>query len=66
MIIDISCKEDISANDVINKLLKDYLEKYPSIEGFTKDSSRELILEKAAVNPNFTNNDISICNNMHD
>jgi hypothetical protein len=55
-IIDISCNEDISINDVINNLLK---------EPLTKDIEvplKEFISEKAAIDPNFTNNDTSICN----
>jgi len=66
MIIKISCEEDISANDVINNLLKDSLNKYPTDEVLVKATSRELILEKAAIDSNFTNNDTSICNKMHD
>ena len=62
MIIKISCEEDISANDVINNLLKESLDKYPTDEEFEKISSRELILEKAAIDPNSVNNDTSICN----
>jgi hypothetical protein len=62
MIIKTSCEEDISANDVINKLLKESLEKYPTDENL-KQAKEELLLESAAIDPNFTNNDTSICNN---
>jgi hypothetical protein len=61
MIVDISCKEDISANDVISNLLKDSLDKYPSCEKDINVPSKELILEKAAIDPYSTNNDTSIC-----
>jgi len=57
-IIKQSCEEDISANEVIANLLKQSLEKYPTFEKFEK--SKELLLEKAAIDPNFTNNDTSI------
>ena len=65
MIIKMSCEEDISANDVINNLLKESLEKYPTDEVLKQN--KELLLEKdylynASVDPNFTNNDTSICN----
>jgi hypothetical protein len=62
MIIKMSCEEDISANDVINNLLKKSLNKYPTDEDFEKATSRELILEKAAIDPNSINSDTSICN----
>jgi len=62
MIIDFSCKEDISANDVISNLLKDSLDKYPSYKKDIEVPSKELILEKAAIDPYITNNDTSICN----
>ena len=55
MIIKMSCEEDISANDIINNLLK---------ESLTKDidvPSKEYILEKAAVDSNIINDDTSIC-----
>jgi hypothetical protein len=61
MILKQSCEEDISANDVISKLLKESLDKYPTDEDL-KQAKEELILESAAIDPNFTNNDISICN----
>ena len=61
MVIDLSCKEDISANDVISKLLKDSLEKYPTEEDL-KQAKEELLLESAAIDPYSTNNDTSICN----
>jgi hypothetical protein len=62
MIIKMSCEEDISANDVINNLLKESLGKYPTDEDLKKATSRELILEKAAIDPNSINSDTSICN----
>ena len=51
MIIKKSLDEDISANDVINNLLRESLEQY-------EDCSA------ADVDPNFTNNDTSITNNQ--
>jgi hypothetical protein len=63
MIVKESCEQDISANDVICNLLKDSLGMDLSDEEIVKKSSRELLLEKAAIDPNFTNNDTSICNN---
>lgn len=57
-IIKQSCEQDISANDVINNLLKQSLKDYPTYESF--ETSKELLLEKAAIDPNFTNNDTSI------
>jgi hypothetical protein len=62
MIVKESCEQDISANDVICNLLKESLDKYPTHED-QKLTKEELLLEKAAVDPNFTNNDTSICNN---
>lgn len=62
MIVKESCEQDISANDVICNLLKESLGLDSSNEGIVKKSSRELLLERAAVDPNFTNNDTSICN----
>jgi len=61
MIIKQSCEEDISANDVINKLLKDSLDKYPT-EKDLKQAKEELLLESAAIDPDSINNDTSICN----
>jgi hypothetical protein len=58
MIVKGSCEQDISANDVINNLLKQSLKDYPTYEKF--ETSKELLLEKAAFDPNFTNNDTSI------
>jgi hypothetical protein len=63
MIIKESCEQDISANDVICNLLKESLGIGLSDEGIVKKSSRELLFERAAIDPNFTNNDTSICNN---
>jgi len=65
MIVKDSCEQDISANEVINNLLKESLEKYPTDEDLKQN--KELLLEKdylynASVDPNFTNNDTSICN----
>ena len=62
MIVKDSCEQDISANDVINNLLKESLEKYPTDEDLAKSVSRELILESAAIDPYTSNNDTSICN----
>jgi hypothetical protein len=65
MIIKESCEQDISANDVICNLLKkslDHLEQYPTNEDVNQ-ATKELLFEKAAIDPNFTNNDTSICNN---
>jgi len=62
MIIKTSCEEDISANDVISNLLKESLDKYPTDEDLVKVTSRELILEKAAIDSDSINNDTSICN----
>jgi bifunctional DNA-binding transcriptional regulator/antitoxin component of YhaV-PrlF toxin-antitoxin module len=67
MIIKKSLDEDISVNDVINSMLKDALKDYNLDETVTKSQSRELLLEnkdldRAAIDPNFTNNDTSICN----
>lgn len=57
-IIKQSCEQDISANEVISNLLKQSLEQYPSYEEFEK--SKELLLEKAAIDPSVINNDASI------
>jgi hypothetical protein len=64
MIISDSCEKDISVNDVIADLLKkslDHLEQYPTNKDLDQ-AKEELLLEKAAIDPNFTNNDTSICN----
>jgi bifunctional DNA-binding transcriptional regulator/antitoxin component of YhaV-PrlF toxin-antitoxin module len=64
LIIKESCKQDISANDVISNLIKEGLDQYTK-EDVTKTSSRELLLEKdylynAQVDPSEVNNDTSI------
>jgi hypothetical protein len=59
-IVKMSCEEDISANDVICNLLKESLGDYKEVN-LVDNSSRELLLEKAAIDPNFTNNDTSVC-----
>jgi bifunctional DNA-binding transcriptional regulator/antitoxin component of YhaV-PrlF toxin-antitoxin module len=66
MIVKESCEKDISANDVINNLLKQSLKDFPVTkrEDVVNDS-RELLLEKdylynADIDPNFTNNDIGL------
>lgn len=66
LIVKKSCEEDISANDIINTLLKDALGGF-SDSKLEKTSSEELLLEKdylynAGIDPNFTNNDTSILN----
>ena len=63
MIVKESCEQDISANDVICNLLKkslNYLDQNPTNEDLDQ-AKKELLLEKAAIDPNFTNNDTSIC-----
>jgi len=67
MLITKSCEDDVSVNDVINDLLKQSLEQYPT-EDDLEQAKKELLLEKdylynANVNPDSTNNDTSICNN---
>jgi hypothetical protein len=62
MIVKESCEHDISANDVISKLLKESLDKYPTYEDH-KQTKEELLFERAAIDPNFTNDDTSICSN---
>jgi bifunctional DNA-binding transcriptional regulator/antitoxin component of YhaV-PrlF toxin-antitoxin module len=62
MIIKESLDQDISVNDVINNLLKQSLKDYPAYENFEK--SKELLLEKATIDPNFTNNDTSIASSV--
>jgi hypothetical protein len=65
MIVKESCEQDISANDVISNLLKkslDHLEQYQTKEDINQ-AKKELLLEKAAIDPNFTNNDTSILDN---
>jgi bifunctional DNA-binding transcriptional regulator/antitoxin component of YhaV-PrlF toxin-antitoxin module len=61
LLIKESCEKDISVNDVVGDLLKESLKNYP-VEQTTKQTKEELLFEKAAIDPNFTNNDISICN----
>jgi bifunctional DNA-binding transcriptional regulator/antitoxin component of YhaV-PrlF toxin-antitoxin module len=64
LIIKESCEKDISVNDVISELLKksiDVFDKCPTEEDLNQ-AKKELLLEAAAVDPNFTNNDTSICN----
>lgn len=56
MLITKSCEDDVSVNDVINDLLKQSLDN----EELVKVSSKELLLEKAAIDPNTINNDTSI------
>jgi lipoate-protein ligase A len=61
-----SCERDISVNDVINSLLKQALEDFPSSET-VKVSSQELLLEKdylynAQIDPSTVNADTSITN----
>jgi hypothetical protein len=63
LIIKQSCEDDISANDIINNVIKQSIREYDDV----KTSSKELLVEKdylynAQVDPNFTNNDTSICN----
>jgi hypothetical protein len=66
MIIKKSLDEDISVNDAINNMLKEALKDYKLDETTSSVPDRELLLEetldKGAVDPNFTNNDTSICN----
>jgi hypothetical protein len=61
-LISMSCEQDISVNDVINNSLKQALENYPTYENFK--TSKELLLEKAAIDPSIINSDTSICNNF--
>jgi len=58
LIIKESCEQDISANDIINNLLKKSLNNYES-DNVTKD-----YLYNAQVDPNFTNYDTSIASNQ--
>jgi hypothetical protein len=62
MIIKDSCEQDISANDVINNLLKESLDKYPTDKDL-KQAKEELLLERAAIDPDVINKDTSICGN---
>jgi bifunctional DNA-binding transcriptional regulator/antitoxin component of YhaV-PrlF toxin-antitoxin module len=68
LLIKESLDNDISVNDVINNLLKEALEKYPLDEDSVETTPKELLLEKqyaaAKIDPNFTNNDTSICNSV--
>jgi hypothetical protein len=67
MIIKESLDQDIPVNDVINNLLKkglDMLGDLPT-DNDLKQTKKELLLEDlsaASIDPNFTNNDTSICN----
>jgi hypothetical protein len=60
MLISDSCEKDVSVNDVIADLLKQSLDN----EELVKISSKELLLEKAGVNPDSTNDDTSICSSL--
>lgn len=62
LLIKESCEKDISVNDVVSDLLKESLKNYP-VEQTAKQTKEELLFEKAAIDPNFTNNDTSICSN---
>jgi hypothetical protein len=67
MLINQSCEQDISVNDVITNLLRESLDQYPTNEDLEK-AKKDLLLEKdhlynAGIDPNFTNNDTSILNN---
>ena len=67
MLINDSCEQDISVNDVITNLLRESLDQYPTNEDL-EQAKKDLLLEKdylynAEIDPNFTNNDTSILNN---
>ena len=55
MLVTKSIEEDVPVNDIINKLLKSYLNE-------TANLVDDIIYSKAEVDPNFTNNDTSITN----
>jgi hypothetical protein len=62
MIVKESCEQDISANDIICNLLKKSLEHLDQYSTDDLDKiKKKLLLEKAAIDPNFTNNDTSVC-----
>jgi len=55
MLVTKSIEEDVPVNDIINKLLKDYLDECSNLD-------EDVIYSKAGIDPNFTNNDTSITN----
>jgi len=62
LIVKESCEKDISANDVINDILKQSLELFDKEDKLICDEDKELLLEKASVDPTSVNNDTSILN----
>jgi hypothetical protein len=64
MLINDSCEQDISVNDIIGNLLRESLDKYPTDE-YLEQAKKDLVLEmdylyKANIDPDSTNTDTSV------